>query len=296
MGKELNPEGRHQPFLNSGLTADGGSTGNLAHIPSLADLDPIKDRQALLDRWRHQPIEIIEYPGDAYDDGTTYEAGRRLIIGEEQVMDTFENPWCTETARKMFEGKHGKLAVMERGFGMGMLSAAIYRQMLANGGGTHYIVELNDEVYNSAIAWRDETMARHKQMEFAPEVNIEVIHGDADEKMKQFPDETFDLIFSDTHQIHPSELGVNDLLDLKNTISKLKPKGRFTFCSFHRNNQTGWLDENQIRYLSLVSDEFESISSAATTYLVPPKDLIYMQGPKARAGVVIATKREAVTA
>lgn len=290
--------------------------------PSQAEgIEFAKERTALMERWKNLHRRITAYNPGIYDDGTVYSSGKLLEFynGDyekpEQVMDTFERPWADATVNAMFAYKRGAQNVLERGFGLGLMSDAI-NQKLKVFGGTHTIIELNKEVFEDAKKWaigkleeakkegremritfkgnREKHEEREEQtLEFTPQttgpskkaIEIVVINGDADEELAEFPKQSFDLIFSDTHQLIPAERGINDLLRVDEIDTHLKPNGRFTFCAFHRDNPEGNLD---IRQHTRISPYFRY--SRDTVPVVVPPHCTYLRGPTTRLPVVVCEK------
>lgn len=276
-----------------------GSSSDVA-TQALQNPDPSRTQQIdqgpsysdkLLERWRKLPRTIIEYPSGVYPDGTKYELGRRLIINGEQVMNTFEEPWCMATVETMFEDKRGPLIVVERGYGLGIMADYILQKMLSHGGEYH-IIELNQEVFKDARNWANAQQRSIDRMQLPFPLKISVHLGDADEVLRSFQSGSFDLIFSDTHQLEPDKRGVNDILDLDQLKRRLKPSGRFTFCAFHRDNQEGGLDERQVVLLTTHFNKYQVVSGVE---VVPPIDCSYLRGPVGRLPVVVCEKPQVKT-
>lgn len=239
------------------------------------DITPSVDREALIERWKNLPRKVNYYKGGTHLDGTPYPGGKTLTIGGEQVMDTFEEDWCRTTVEMMFEGKKGPQTIIERGFGLGIMSEFIYRQMLTRGG-TYYIVELNKGVHADAEKWVTAKNRELARTPYPPNFSIILLSPmDADAAIQQFEPRTFDLIFSDTHQIRPEERGINDLLEPAEMASRLKPDGRVSICSFHKKNQTDALDSRQdgLRKRHFREQRLKGVE------LIPPTDCTYLDGP-----------------
>lgn len=267
------------------------STAVQEEIPMILKVDgtaPSKEsRNELIEKWKKARRIIRSYPGKEHPDGTEYQPGKRLIINHEQVMDTFEDPWCAATTEEMFKDKKGPLVVVERGFGLGRMSHRILREMLSRGGEYH-IIELNEQVAKDASHWANDIQKRIDPIQLHPALKIFVHNGDADELIQEkFGPGSIDLIFSDTHQLRVDERGINDLLGLEELKKRLKENGRFTFCAFHRDNQGGGLDIRQIALLKNHFDDYHVVKSVEVT---PPTDCEYMSGPKVRLPVVICQK------
>lgn len=236
-------------------------------------------RQKEIETWRKKRRIIQPYDAGGYPDGTTYPAGLTLIIGnkkepQEEVMNTFETPWCEATVKTMFKDKEGPQTVIERGFGLGIMSSFIRQEMLSRGGDYH-IIELNDMVHKDAVRWAVKQQRLIDQMQLPSPLNIIVHHGDADQVLKRFPDESFDLIFSDTHQLTEEERGINDLLQPHLLSRKLKLNGRLSICGFHKYNQTGDLDARQ-RGLITETDDFDGGYTVFPVALVPHSECSYL--------------------
>lgn len=238
-----------------------------------------EQRKSLSEIWKRLSRKRVSYPGGVYPDNTKYLGGERLIIGDEQIMDTFERRWCEATVDAMFEGKSGQLNVLERGFGLGLMSEFILRQMAARGG-NYFIVELNAQVHKDAQKWAD--ASQHWVDQRRIPLKITVLNEDADVALLQFPEQYFDLIFSDTHQLRDEDRGINDLLAVECVKSRLKPDGHFTFCAFHKGNQKGDVDPRQDR---LISPHFRY--SVDSVEVIVPADCTYLEGPKIRLPVVV---------
>lgn len=283
------------------LPVDPGSEAVVMGLPEVPiDGSPIdamsgsgsEDRSSLIETWKNLQRRKATYSSGVYEDGTPFGPGERLIVIREgteivegrprrirvpeQVMDDFERPWCDVTVSKMFEGKDGPLTVLERGFGLGLMAERINWQMRSRGG-KHIVVELNREIYEDALKWAERMRREMPDRRLSRPVEIEVIHDDADAAIQRFPHGYFDLIFSDTHQLREEERGINDLLALEELKDHLKPDGRFTFCAFHRDNQTGDLDPRQ---RMLITPHFRGGYRAIPVELTPPPDCTYLLGPK----------------
>ncbi len=246
------------------------------------------DRKILQDKWRKSQSKITVYGEGEYPDGTPYGGGRILLIDNEQVMDDFETPWVDATVRHMFQGKNGPQNVVERGFGLGKIADRIYDRLRAEGG-THTIVELNEGNFKYAQKWADQKRAElRSRFPGAPNVEINVINGDADEELAKMPDGSISLLFSDTHQLRPEELGINDLLQPNLLVTKLKPDGRFTFCAFHRENQTPNLDSRQAAIIDPLFAKYDIIR----VVLTPPPHSVYLKGPHVTVPAIVAYRSD----
>lgn len=267
------------------------------------------EHHALIERWMDLPREIIPYKAGVLRDGTPYPSGSYLTIGGEQVMDTFEIPWVQQTVDLMWRGRTSSQDVAERGFGMGLMAEANYQKMRETGG-SHTIIELNKQVYGDATTWAvkklQEAQAEGRQMtvtfkfkdsrgrershtmqnteaegDIDPEnkpIELKLIHGDADEKIVKFLPRSFNLIFSDTHQLRPEHMGINDLLRLNKLKLLLKRDGKFTFCAFHRRNQGARVDNPQS---DLILKDFKVYHVDGTAeVLVPPHNEYLEEGRK----------------
>lgn len=233
----------------------------------------------LIELWSNLPRTIVSYEPGVLSDSTPYPGGRMLVIGKEQVMDTFEMPWVVKTADEMWGGRKSRQDIAERGFGLGLLAEENHKRMRMTGG-KHVVIELNKQVYGDAATWameklqqatgegremsvtlkfknkegkeREHTMRNPQQADqqavIDPEkksIEIVLIQGDADEEILKYPSRSFSLIFSDTHQLRPEHMGIHDLLDLNQLKLLLKQGGKFTFCAFHRRNQGADMDRQQ---------------------------------------------------
>lgn len=253
--------------------------------------EPI-DRKKDIERWSNYTRRIDTY--DVANPDGTISKKRRLFIGpkdnEEYVMDEFEQPWVDRTVKEMFKGKEGSLRVIERGYGLGLMSRGIIQEM-AKRGGEYVLVELNKQVFEDAKTRFKKIMPilqKAQDQGLMPKLEIQLILGDADEAIKSFPDEYFDLVFSDTHQLREDERGVNDLLTIDTVVRKIKKRGRFTFCAFHRDNQTGYPDTRQ---LDLIGDLFGTNIAVYHERVNPPVDCTYAYEPQ-KLPVVICEKPE----
>ena len=264
---------------DSSLPGEGGT-------PDVSSLEIITrtpdERKPLIEHWKNMPAQVVAYSGGTYPDGTRYGEGRRLLIGQEQVMDSFEEPWCRATIDKVFqEQRQGPLVVVERGFGLGIMSQLILEQMLSRGG-VYNIIELNNTVYKWAREWASRANEHIKPLGI--NLTIQVLQGDADEIIEQTQEAQFiDILISDTYPLVEDELGINDLLGLSAMTSRLKDEGVFTFFASHKDNQGGGLDEKQLR---LTYNHFRRFT-VETTEVIPPSDCTYLQGPKKKLPVVL---------
>lgn len=276
------PQAHHSSMLSpqdsslpeEGGTPDASSLGIIIRTP--------EERKPLIEHWQNTPARVVEYPEGVHPDGTRYEPGRRLLIGGLQVMDSFEEPWCRATIDTVFQKKRqGPLVVVERGFGLGIMSQFILEQMLSRGG-VYYIIELNDDVYQWAREWA--SRANENIERLGINLQVQVLQGDADEIIRKTHEGQFiDILVSDTHPLVEDEQGINDLLGLPAMTSHLKDEGAFTFCAFHKDNQGGELDERQLR---LAHRHFGRLT-VETTEVTPPPDCTYLQGSKKRLPVVL---------
>ena len=246
--------------------------------------EPENNRRALIERWKKLPRRIESYPAGIYSDGTKYPAGQMLLIGGEQIMGTFENQWCKQTADRMFEGKRGPLTVVMRGFGQGITEEHVYNHMRV-AGGKLILMELNQDVARIAKRFAEAKNREVQKMTYRPNLEIDVMEGDADEELAKLPDNSIDLLFSDTHQLQPSELGINDILQPSLLVRKLKPDGKLSICAFHRENQSGYLDDKQREILAPMFDDL-NISHAE---VLVPKHCVYLRGPYKRLPVLVAS-------
>lgn len=208
--------------------------------------------QALIEKWRKAPIEVVEYPkGIAkLQDGTSYEyrEGRRLLITvngvKHQVMDTCEYPWAAATVNKAFDEmktleEHPTIHVVEFGFGLGITANRVLEQLEGRGlKGKYTGVELNEEVFKKlALPWKKRKLAEFERKDKAqpgsrPNIEIELIHGEAGEVTGRLLEEILGglrskvhIIFGDTYPMEERQQGVNDLIYLPTQSAMLAQGG-----------------------------------------------------------------------
>lgn len=294
-----------QPIVG-GAIAGGDITGGDRREP--------RPRAELVAEWRKAPEELLKYPAGSVTDPQgnilyTYSRGTRLIILDQEVMDTCQLPWARATVNRAFAALGGKedVKVLERGFGMGLVATAVILDHLSIRGGEYTCIELNEEDANYAdTTWRKEQneelqrrvkarvrsiRGRIGQTTEEPTVIInDVLRGDAFEETAKLAATgvKFDLIISDTFPLSEEERSVNDLLDLGQLVQCLNPEGVFAFFGFH----TGSEGTMNSRQRNIIDTYFVNVS---TTYVrvYPPKEYKYFNpasGPVMSLPVIICTK------
>ena len=168
------------------------------------DLSP---REALVERWRNAPYEILRYPAGKITDPQgnvlyEYQEGERLMILGQEVMDSCQWPWAKTTVDDAFavlkrpfpldDKKNAR--VLERGFGMGLIASRII-QHLESIGGEYTCIELNEQIAQYAdTTWRDEQDQRARDRVLSimggehlkvPYIPINIIRGDAFEETEK---------------------------------------------------------------------------------------------------------------
>lgn len=195
-----------------------------------------------------------------------YPAGRRLVINNEQVMDTCEAPWAAATVENAFasEGIRNlprpyKIRVLERGAGLNIAGSRIIQKMMGRGSGEYHVIELNKKVANEARRWKEIQMSQlnhyEQQQGLKLDIDIKIHEGDAVEVTKELVAQgirerkKFNLIISDTFPITPKEKGMNDIADIETLKKGLYggAEGVFTFFAYYPGWDSGESRDIQIR-------------------------------------------------
>ncbi|MCL5432642.1 MAG: hypothetical protein M1524_00810 [Patescibacteria group bacterium] len=305
-------------LANDNTGANDGPTAG-----SLPNSETSEEKKHLKERWSDLPRRIITYLGGLYPDGTPYKSGQRLLIGkkgeEEQVMDTFERPANRETVERMFEGRSGPQNYFEGGFGLGIMPIQDLREM-ARRGGCLVIAELNKQIFGDAKNLFEGAIKNIRQGQkfgLFPQIEIDLIAGEADDVLRQylpenregeldssrlqilllrgdayeaieaFPDEFFDGVSFDLHQLTEEERGIDNLLEEDVVHKKVKYGGNRTFFAPHKYNESGYLDERQSKIIRAVWGDNFTVYHATT---FPPPDSSYATGPRSIFGIPICKK------
>lgn len=274
------PENRPD-FLHLSLQpheTGGGSFGNKDSLELR--------RRERIEWWRNAPEKPIDYPGgsavDKYGNSYEYEAGTRLIIGDEkkgeaiQVMDTCETPWAFLTVDNAFEElgtRERGIKVLERGFGMGIAATRVIQNLIPRDG-TYTTIELNEGDAEYAIkTWRQRQVRALSSMASGlrstrPDINISIIEGEAYEETKKLAEEgrKFDIIISDTFPLTEEEQGMNDLQDLETLKRCLEPGGVFTFFAYFPGSNGGIVRKQE----NMIVEHFRDYRLSAATVNPPP--------------------------
>jgi hypothetical protein len=255
-------------------------------------------QQALLEKWGNAPISIVRYGprlNTTGDCGDIIPGGMRLIIDGQQVMDTCETPWCTETVRLAFDGLtngNRPVNVLERGYGLGVSSRRIVQYLIPHNRARFDIIELNKEVVENARRWREQQLSIVNQIgggiqDTTPNIGIRIHEGDAAEVTRRLIEEEgmeYDIIISDTYPISPVEEGVNDISDIEVLKRGLKPDGRFGFFAYYPGSGGGLVSKQE----DLISPHFGNIQIAYAN-VCPHPDYDYLH--QVIAGKRVPVKR-----
>lgn len=238
------------------------------------------ERQNAVELWRTSKAEIIKYQGGIHPTGYQYGPGERLVIKNEQVMDTCEEPWVVETVDFLFEQikMNGKpIRVLEFGFGLGLTANRAVDKLVGIGEGEYRVVELNEDVYKQAILWKERTEIYLSGRRPTTNVKIVVQKGEAGEEAEKLSrGRKFDAIISDTFPLISEEKGINDLLHLSSYSKLLSKDGVFAFFpyfpGFQEESDQGDITSIQHR---LLYPYFDEITTRKTT-VFPPEDYEYL--------------------
>lgn len=261
-------------------------------------------RKELIERWKHAPEKLVKYRAGVIKDSEgnvlyEYSKGTRLVILDEEVMDSCQEPWARATVDKAFEvmGNKKNPNVLERGFGMGRVASAIVENLIPRGG-TYTVIELNKQVAEYAREWKKNykeliaNMGSPMTPNPGPQISMSIIEGDAVEETKKLAasEKKYDIIISDTFPLSKDEGSVNDLLDLDTLVKLLEPDGVFAFFGFH----TGYDGRLNERQGNLVDRHFDEVSRTIAKGINPPPDYKYFNpenGPIVRElPVIICSK------
>jgi hypothetical protein len=289
--------GWHQPELadeRTGLTV----TQILAKKRQLAEIVPMHRIAAM--EWENLDAQEIDYPaGYSYSPVLgryRYEAGRRLIIRGEHVMDTCEKPYCEansdlafRTLRTLYPKRNRGFTVIDIGAGL-RINSSLAAEKLRNIEGKHelIIIELNKKIYEETVEWAEKEKADH------PESNltIRVIQGDALDVLEQLAEEGVRAHMAniDAFPLVREEAGFNDFMffePLKKVLKKRCVVSVFPFYKGSRREFSGMVTPEQEQFLL---DHFKGISKEKAT-VKPPPDYKYLQtpeGPIVELPVVVA--------
>ncbi len=256
----------------------------------------------LIEQWRKAPADIEPYGAGKVDlpNGVSYEyrEGKRLTILGKQVMDTCEYPWASETVNFAFDqlthpNSSQPVRVLEMGFGLGITANRVIEQLKGRGlKGEYKVVELNHQVYLSALAWK-----KRKEDEFEeddriqpgsrPNIQIEVIEGEANQEARRLlreigssENQKFDIIISDTFPLREEDQGINDIKDVPTVVRLLHSGGVFAFYPYVPTTVSKADTEDGLtsKQRSLVGPYFDHISSRYTREqpINPPKEYKYL--------------------
>ncbi|MFH1186606.1 MAG: class I SAM-dependent methyltransferase [Candidatus Levyibacteriota bacterium] len=258
-----------------------------------------------VEEWRNAPVEIIKYDAGAIiiNNGDssrliTYAAGKRMVIGEKQVMDTCELPWVKKTVDEAFkqtanrrkeQGLRNKpIDVLDVGFGLGLVADEVLKRKVGN----YTSIELNKQVLQRAGRWK-------KRMEKQDvQTKIEILPGEAGTILNELVEDgkKFDIIISDTYPLIKGEAGFNDLKYMDLITMLLKPSGVFGFFPFYQDaaeGTEGKLTHEQAEEITKYFDRYTRDSASVR----PSKDYKYLQTSKGwvlELPVVVASMLKAV--
>lgn len=247
-----------------------------------AQPDVLRREQVIINEWANAPIEIVEYPSGRYGEvgsrsSYEYDAGRRLLVGLHQVMDTSEAPWATATVHGAFNSPgirrlryDKKISVLERGAGLNIAGSRVVQSMVGRGSGEYHVIELNRTVAKMTHAWRDRELERLAQFQreqgIRLDIDIVVHEGDSRVIARDLAAQRkkFNIIISDTFPLTPSETGINDIedLDVLKKILYSGDEGVFSFFAHY----PGWSQDADIpgtiraRQQSMLSRHFSEVS------------------------------------
>jgi predicted O-methyltransferase YrrM len=187
----------------------------------------------------------------------TYTADELIIAGQ-QVMQAWETKLMSAMA-DVAARDHGD--VLEIGFGMGISASMIQDCEVSS----HTIIELNDEVFTRAEAWR---AAR-------PDADIRLVRGSWRETAGSLG--KFDAIFYDVYPV--TDLEVSQLVqvpfpdDFFAVASRLlKPGGVFTYYTNEIDSLSRWHQRALLSHFSCFTVE-------VVRGLNPPRDCHYWWAP-----------------
>lgn len=267
--------------------------------------NPIED-------WRNAEATIVDYDAGYVrpegEPGYRYEAGRRLVIKNELVMDTCEGPWGQAVVDAAFNheaisklDRTKTLKVLERGAGLNIAGTRIIDQLIGRGSGEYHVIELNEEVANMAEAWKQdmEEAIRKKGREQGLRYNIKIIihRGEARAVTQELAEkgEKFNIIISDTYPLDESETGVNDVEDIETLKQMLyRENGVFAFFSYFPGIEAESEDGHvAARQLGRIRPHFGEIK-VSDAGVKPPQDYSYLfnDGKPVRSlPVVVCSKK-----
>lgn len=272
---------------------------------------PKPTENGAIEEWRNAEATIVDYNGGMVrpENGASYryDGGRRLVIKDEQVMDTCEGPWGQAVVDAAFDDpsidrldRTKTLKVLERGAGLNIAGTRIIDRLIGRGSGEYHVVELNDDVADLAEAWKADMEAniRDKERRQGIRYNIKIfIHrGDARVVARQLAEkgEKFNIIISDTYPLDDSETGVNDIEDIDVLKSMLyRDNGVFAFFSYFPGMEAEGDGHMAAKQLGIVRPHFENINFSDVG-VKPPEEYRYLFNggkPVRSLPVVICSKK-----
>lgn len=206
-----------------------------------------RERINAVEAWKNASAEFRTYRGGTVRNNNgeflySYPSGENLIIDDELVMSSCEQPWSIAAIdfgfRELTRHKRGPFGVLELGFGQGFAARRAIQQLEIHRG-WYDAVELNKNVYERAKNWQDLYNNAHKNMHSGlPGIYerppIRIYLGDAAQalltrarKIISGKEQKFDLILLDTYPIKPSDKGkgTHDLAFLSLVKACLKEDG-----------------------------------------------------------------------
>lgn len=267
-----------------------------------------------IEQWKKAPAYIESYQAGIVKlaKGLSYHhrEGKRLTILGNPVMDTCEYPWASETVNLAFNAmvhpnSSRPVRVLEMGFGLGITANRVIEQLSGQRLiGEYKVVELNHQVYLSALEWK-----RRKEAEFhdkdreqpgsKPDIKIEVVEGEAGQEARRMlreigsdENQKFDIVISDTFPLKPADQGINDIKDSAVIVKLITAGGVFAFYPFVPGTvtQAEIQDGLTSKQRALVKPYFDHIVSGSAT-VNPPREYPYLfrrSGPIRSLPVAVA--------
>lgn len=240
-------------FSNPAVKDNGNHP--VSNIPNRG-LIPVGDPRPAVERnpyeveWEKAGIETPPYKAGKVILGNGHEyswrGGQTLLIQGKEIMATCEYPWSAAAVNLAFRqirhsDPHEPVSVLELGFGLNLAANRVVDKFSGGDRRGKYVgVELNQQVYERAKAWKERKKNGFKEKEkeipgSAPKVDLELIQGEAGKVMEEqlIPKgEKFNIIISDTYPIDPKDEGVNDLRYLRSVVQLLAPGGVFIWYPY----------------------------------------------------------------